>query len=197
MDARSGNGPALAVFKAFSTLVERHGPPLFRYLLRMVGNRALAEDLVQDTFATAYAHRGEFREPGSVRAWLFAIARNRALNALRDGQRVAADSASVARELARLPVSAANPEGEVLRLELRAEILAALRQLPPARRDVVVLRDLEGLSYAEIAAITDSTEGAVRVQVHRARRQLQALLAPYLSGEVSVAEAGRDREDTA
>jgi len=186
------NSPDL---KAFVRLVELHSGALFRYLLRMVGDRPLAEDLLQDTFAAAYTHRHTFRGPGSVKAWLFTIARNGARNALRDGSRTVTDGEALSRALAALPADARGPEDELLRLELRTEILAALQRLPAARREAAVLRDIEGLSYAEIAAISGSSEGAVRVQVHRARQQLQNLLAPYLYSNATPMEPGPDSEE--
>ena len=102
-------------------------------------------------------------------------------NALRDGRRSFADSEAMERRLGALPVSPPSPEQEVLRLELRGQIMRAFGELPAGRREVVVLRDIEGLSYPEIAEVVDATEGAVRVRVHRAREQLRELLAPYLS----------------
>ncbi len=179
----------------FVSLVGRHSAPLFRYLLRMVGERTLAEDLLQDTFAAAYAHRDGFHRQGSTTAWLFTIARNLAYNALRDGSRTLTSGDAVARQLDRLPTSSPSPEAELLGLELRAEIFAALQQLPPARREAVILRDIEGLSYADIAAVTSSTEGAVRVQVHRARQQLQESLGPYLQDEPMPSDVGGRVED--
>lgn len=195
MDAHGGGGPNSADLREFVRLVELHGAALFRYLLRMVGNRPLAEDLLQDTFTAAYTHRNTFRGSGSAKAWLFTIARNGARNALRDGSRTVTDGEALTRALAALPADARGPEDELLRLELRAEILAALQRLPAARREAVVLRDIEGLSYAEIAAITGSSEGAVRVQVHRARQQLQDLLAPYLCSDETPTEPGPDLEE--
>lgn len=172
---------AAGELEAFAALVEQHSGALFRYLLRMVGSAAAAEDLLQETFLAAYQARDRYRAQGSPRAWLLTIARNRALNALRDEARTVVDSERVAAELERLPARADQPEEEALRLELRAEILAAMQALPPARREAVILRDVEGCSYSEIAAVLESSEAAVRMLVHRGREQLRELLRPYLS----------------
>ena len=94
MDAHDHSRRVPSALEDFVALLEAHGASLFRYLLKMVGDRALAEDLLQETFASAFGHRNEFRQPGSVRAWLFTIARNRARNALRDGRRTVTDSAA-------------------------------------------------------------------------------------------------------
>lgn len=185
-----------AALDGFVGLVEAHSGALFRYLLRIVGNRALAEDLLQETFAAAYARRDGFHRRGSARTWLFTIARNRGYNAIRDARRTVTDADALVRQLDELPASSPGPEAQVLQLELRAEIISALQQLPPSRREAVVLRDIEGLSYAEIAAITSSSEGATRVQVHRARQQLQELLEPYLKDEFSPPNVGSEVEDS-
>ncbi len=195
MSTRNGDGKESSSLAEFVALVESHSGPLFRYLLRMVGDRPLAEDLLQDTFAAAYVHRDDCRKAKSARAWLLTVARNRAHNALRDGSRTVTSTETVARQLAELPAASPAPEAQVLRLELRGEILSALQQLSPARREAVTLRDIEGLSYADIAAIVDSTEGAARLRVHRARQQLQGLLAPYLRDELAPSDAARELED--
>jgi RNA polymerase sigma-70 factor (ECF subfamily) len=195
MSTRNADGKESGPLAEFVALVESHSGPLFRYLLRMVGDRPLAEDLLQDTFAAAYAHRDHCREAGSARGWLFTVARNRAYNALRDESRTLTSGDAVARQLAELPATSPAPDAEVLRLELRAEILSALQQLSPARREAVTLRDIEGLSYADIAAITGSTEATARVRVHRARQQLQHLLTPYLRDELGPPDAARELED--
>jgi RNA polymerase sigma-70 factor (ECF subfamily) len=168
--------------EAFARLAERHGGSVFRYLMRMTGSVEEAEELLQDTFVAAFAARRQYRGAGSVRGWLMTIARNRARNAWRDGSRNVRDAETVRGELESLPVSG-TPEGEVLRLELRAEIATALAALPPASREAVVLRDVEGLTYEEVAEVTGAGEGAVRVRVHRGREQLRHLLEPYLTGE--------------
>lgn len=182
--ARAAEGDA----EAFGPLVQRHGGAVFRYLLRMMGSTEPAEELLQDTFVAAFAARRQYRGTGSARAWLMAIARNRARNALRDEARTVVDAEAVTAELERLPSTRGTPEDEVLRWELRGEIAAALASLPPACREAVVLRDVEGFSYPEIAEITGATEGAARVRVHRGREQLQELLAPYLREEPAEGE---------
>jgi RNA polymerase sigma-70 factor (ECF subfamily) len=181
---RAADGDA----EAFGPVMERHAGSVLRYLRRMAGSAEAAEELLQQTFVAAFLARRQYRGEGSARAWLMTIARNRARNALRDQARTIVDEQAVAAELERLPSAADSPEDEVLRGELRGEIAAALALLPPACREAVVLRDVEGFSYPEIAGITGATEGAVRVRVHRGREQLQELLAPYLRGEPAESE---------
>jgi RNA polymerase sigma factor (sigma-70 family) len=179
-----GNAPKTEVLRPeeFAELVETHGAALLRYLRRRVGNAELAEDLLQDTFVAAYQHRAEVR-PTSVRAWLFTIAANRARNALRDGRWSVANERAVAQRLGAPCASPPTPEQETLRAELGSRLDEALQQLPPERREAVVLRDIEGLSYGEIAQVVGITEGAARVRVHRTREMLREALRPYLVGE--------------
>jgi RNA polymerase sigma-70 factor (ECF subfamily) len=174
----------------FAALVEDLGPALLRFLRRMVGDADLAEDLLQETFVAAFRHRAGAR-PESARGWLFTIAANRARNALRDGQRSVTDEESVVAKLDRCGRADALPEAEALRHELRAEIAVAVAQLPPDSREAILLRDMEDLSYAEVAAIMGLTEGAARVRVHRARERLREALGPYLAGEPTSREMAR------
>lgn len=174
----------------FAALVEDLGPALLRFLRRMVGDADLAEDLLQETFVAAFQHRAAAR-PESARGWLFTIAANRARNALRDGAWSVADAERVETVLERLAESGALPEAEALRHELHAQIVVAVALLPPDSREAVLLRDMVGLSYAEVAGVTGVTEGAARVRVHRARERLREALRPYLSCESPTQERPR------
>jgi len=174
----------------FAALVEQLGPVLLRFLRRMVGDADLAEDLLQETFVAAYQHRAEAR-PDSARGWLFTIAANRARNALRDGRRSVTDGETVGAKLENCGRADAMPEAEALRHELRAQIMVAVAQLSPDRREAVLLRDMEDLPYAEVARIMGATEGAARVRVHRAREMLREALRPYLAGEPMRQEKAR------
>lgn len=166
----------------FAALVEELGPRLLRFLRRMVGDEDLAEDLLQEAFVAAYQHRAEAR-PKSARAWLFAIAANRARNALRDGRWSVTDGERVGARLERAEGTDATPEGEALRHELRGQIMAAVAHLPADSREAVLLRDMENLPYPEVARAMGVTEGAARVRVHRARERLREALRPYLTGQ--------------
>jgi RNA polymerase sigma-70 factor (ECF subfamily) len=166
----------------FAALVEERGASLLRFLRRMVGDADLAEDLLQDVLVSAYHHRGDAR-PESVRAWLYAIAVNRARNALRDRRRVVTGAQGVEEEADTLTIPPPSPEAALLRRELRAEVLQAIGDLPPDGREAVLLRDMEALTYREIAQVTGISEGAARVRVYRARERLREALRPYVTGE--------------
>jgi RNA polymerase sigma-70 factor (ECF subfamily) len=174
----------------FAALVEDLGPALLRFLRRMVGDADLAQDLLQETFVAAFRHRAGAR-PESARGWLFTIAANRARNALRDGAWSVTNGERVEATLARLAEADGLPEAEALRHELRAQIAVAVAQLPADSREAVLLRDMEDLPYAEVAAVLGLTEGAARVRVHRARERLREALGPYLAGELTGREVSR------
>jgi RNA polymerase sigma-70 factor, ECF subfamily len=160
---------------AFAALVERHQDVVRRVAARVVG-AGDADDVTQDAFLRAFHRLGRFRGEGSFRAWLLQITYNTALTALDrrrpvteavdgDGDGAPADS-----DRRRMPVEQLEDGERRRRLELK------LRSLRPAHRAVLVLRDVEGLSYDEIAAVTDTPLGSVKGRLHRARRELIDLM---------------------
>lgn len=148
-----------------SDLFRRHHVAVFRYLLRRTGERAVAEELMQETFVRVVRNARGYEERGRERAWLFGIAyalvanwargRTRRPTAVLDEPRVAADPTDAAAGL------------------LLERVLAAL---PEADRDVLLLRELGGLDYAEIAETVGSTVAAVRSRLHRARVTARGVL---------------------
>lgn len=139
----------------------RHG--VFRYLCRTVGQVEAARDLTQEVFLRVARADVPKRDPAGLRAWVFTIARNLALNHARDGQRRPA------------PVDLAETAGPAVQ-ELGVAIQRALAALPAVDRDVFLLRETAGLSYGEIATACELTVEAVRARLHRARIELRAAL---------------------
>ena len=150
---------------AFETLVERHGGVAYRIAARIAGPDE-AEDITQDAFLRAFHRLSRFRAEGSFRAWLLQIVHNTALN-VRAGRR------SEPREEVESLVEAAADELERTPAE---RLDSKVRMLQPAHRAVLVLRDLEGMSYEEIAAVTETPLGSVKGRLHRARRELIQIL---------------------
>ncbi len=156
---------------AFDQLVERHQAVVHRIAARIVG-RDEADDVVQETFLRAYHRLDRFRGESPFRSWLLQIASNSALNAVRRKrpEPVAAvtegEPYGAERPTARTPVSELEDRERRERLELK------LRELRAEHRAVLVLRDLEGLPYEEIADITGSPMGSVKGRLHRARNEL-------------------------
>lgn len=163
---------------AFDLLVERHRDVAYRVARRMVGEGD-AEDVTQDAFLRAFHRLGSFRGDAPFKAWLLRIVHNTALNhrAKRSPDPVAEvpELAGGSSDLERAPAPKAPAEALELRERLdRLEGKLAL--LRPAHRAVLVLRDVEGLSYEEIARVTEQPVGSVKGRLHRARGELIHLL---------------------
>jgi RNA polymerase sigma factor (sigma-70 family) len=158
--------------RAFAEIYERHRRAVFTFLLHLAGARHVAEDLLQETFLRAWRARARYQASGEFRAWLFTIARRLAVDRFRrEGRAWEEDPAAV--------VAATTVEAPDRRAEARdalARLRDALDQLPPAEREVILLARLAGARAEEIAQVTGSTPGAVRVHLHRALHRLRALL---------------------
>lgn len=164
--------------RAFADLVERHEDAVVGYLSRLAGSRDRAEDLGQETFLRLYRARARYRGEGHLLAYLFRIA----TNLLRSEER---------RERQRKMLSflfapeeheeAAAPQG-LLRDEVRGEVAAAVAALPLRVRVPLVLHEIEGWPYAEIARHLSCREGTIKSRIHRGRLALRARLEPYWFG---------------
>ncbi|HEY0277286.1 MAG TPA: sigma-70 family RNA polymerase sigma factor [Solirubrobacterales bacterium] len=153
---------------SFEELVRRHQSPVYRVALRMLGSRADAEDVAQETFVQAWRSLSKFRGESAFGTWLYRIATNRSLNVLA-GRR--ADSVPIDDEL--LSAAVGTDEEVEQRLRLQATVTAILT-LEPEQRALIVLRELEGLGYAEIGEILGLGESLVKGRLHRARLVLVA-----------------------
>ena len=151
---------------------------VFGVALRMLGNRAEAEDIAQETFLRAHRALGEFRGEARLGTWLYAIASRLCLNRLASAPRRLERSDDTA--LLRLPATGADAGAALERRELGAALQQAIAALPEERRIVVVLRDLEGLAYEEIAEALGIELGTVRSRLHRGRLELKAKLERFL-----------------
>jgi RNA polymerase sigma-70 factor (ECF subfamily) len=156
---------------AFARLAERHRAEIQRYLGRLLGNDADAQDACQETFLRAQRAFARLVPGSNARAWLYRIATNAARNAARGRSRRTARIADVA--LDGLPADAtATPED---RMQLRA-VARAAEALPPRQRAALVLRQFQDLDYAEIAATLGGTEAAARANVYQALKKLRSAL---------------------
>lgn len=167
--------------QAFAQLVTRHGPALYRYVSRLVNNTTDAQDCVQEVMLTAWKNIASFRGDSSVRTWLLVLGRHQAQRMLTrhrppfpaSGSRPVVDVDEVAEGLRDLH---SGPEGATLESELLVAIDTALTLLPERQRSVWILREVEDLSYAEIAIVVGSTPTAVRGLLNRARTAMAATL---------------------
>jgi RNA polymerase sigma factor (sigma-70 family) len=162
---------------AFNELVLEHQGIVFNVCLRMLGDRALAEDATQDAFVSAWRHLTSLRGD-QFRSWLLHIAANACRDELR--RRIRRPAASLENSLEDgmpdPPARDPSPESAVLSGELRGAIEGALLLLPEDQRLAVVLSDMQGLDYEEIAAAMGTTLGTVKSRLSRGRARLRQLL---------------------
>jgi RNA polymerase sigma-70 factor (ECF subfamily) len=152
--------------RAFETLVERHRDVVHRVAARVVGEHD-ADDAAQDTFLRAFHRLDHFRADGSFRAWLLQIAYNTAATSA--GRR-AADVIPLSEMAEAAPADAPKtPADQIEGAERRRRLDVKVRGLSAAHRTVLVLRDIEGLTYEEIAMVTATPVGSVKARLHRAR----------------------------
>ena len=158
---------------AFETLVITHQHRVFGVALRMLGSRAEAEEIAQEVFLRAHRAIADFRGDARLGTWLYAIASRLCLNRLASPDRRVARGDDV---LVDVPASTPDAAAAAERAELDAALRAAIAELPDERRLVLVLRDVEGLSYEQIAEALALDLGTVRSRLHRARMQLKEKL---------------------
>jgi RNA polymerase sigma factor (sigma-70 family) len=159
---------------AFETLVRRHQGVAYRVALRLVGPDD-ADDVTQDAFLRAFHRLGGYRGEGSFRAWVLQIVRNTALNAI-EARRVEPHEGIGELVDAKRADSPRTPVDQLEARERRQRLEAKVRLLPPAQRTVLVLRDIEGFSYEEVATATETPLGSVKGRLHRARAELIRIL---------------------
>lgn len=171
---------------AFSVLVEKYRGPVVHFLYRMVHEPALAEELAQEVFLRVYRARKSYRPRAKFTTWLFRIATNVALNALRDGrQRRARERSLESGEgtmgaLAERADPGANVEQAMLEAERREQVRQAVEALPEKQRLAVLLHKYQELDYAEVADILDCSESALKSLLFRAYETLRVKLRPLL-----------------
>jgi len=163
---------------ASEALVRRHERRVFRLLVRMLGSRSEAEDVAQEAFLNLHRHGHRFRGEARFSTFVYRVAANAALNRRRSLGRSHARERSLAAGDAGLaaPLSPVDPEREAQGAQLRSRVQQALLTLSPALRLPLVLYDIEGLGYAEVARVLELAEGTVKSRIHRARQALRPLL---------------------
>ena len=176
---------------AFNEIVARYKNKIYNYLLRMTGSQEDAEDLTQEVFVRMYTNIGAFRKEASLSTWLFRIAGNLAVDAFRRGKKERGVVTSLDAPMAGsdddgpsatqdVPDWSQEPLKQFGRKELGGQIQAALERLPPKLRSAVILHDVEGLPYEEIARIEKVPLGTVKSRIFNARVALRDHLRPYM-----------------
>ena len=164
----------------FEKLVTAYEKNVYSLALRMVGDPEDAADMTQETFIKAYRSLSSFRGDSKFSSWLYRIASNVCLDFLRSRSRHPQVSLSSSDEDDRttfeLPDMSRNPEEQLMKKLSMEAVRRGLEQLPEQQRQILVLRELGGLSYAELARILGLEEGTVKSRIFRARKRLCALL---------------------
>jgi RNA polymerase sigma-70 factor (ECF subfamily) len=158
--------------QAFMKLYERYRERLFTYCLRMLGDRERAKDALQDSFLKAYQNAGMYQSGTNVTAWLFRLTRNVCIDILR--ARKEHDP------IDDLQIASVESVSDVMLQEVLTE---EIEKLPEIYREAVVLRDVQGHSYEEIAGITGTALSTVKFRIFKARDTLRQRLATYLTEE--------------
>jgi RNA polymerase sigma-70 factor (ECF subfamily) len=173
---------------AFDALFQRHRRAVFSFTFGMVGDGPTAEDLTQECFVRVWRARERYQPTAAFRTWLFTIARRLALDELKRRQShptlLATDATeedgSTAAVEAVATGEAANPQEVVVARELARALEQALRTLPEELREAAVLRDVEGMSYEEIAGVLGCPMGTIKSRLNAARKRLQAAAREWL-----------------
>jgi RNA polymerase sigma-70 factor (ECF subfamily) len=165
---------------AFHELMDRYAGELYGLAFSLVGNAADAEDVLQETFSGAFRHLRSFEERASVSTWLTRILVRQAAKRHRLKRRRAEVSLDALSQGSRAILGGAETPSPVFDLDLRLDVDTVLDALSPEHREVLVLRELRGISYREISEVLDVPEGTVESRLFRARRELRERLKDYL-----------------
>ncbi|MGN8224207.1 RNA polymerase sigma factor [Gracilimonas sp. BCB1] len=154
-------------------LFERYNRPLFSFFYRMCKEAELCEDLVQSVFERILKYRETYTGDGKFTTWMFSIARNAHIDHFRKQQR---EGISVEIDEERMEVDQEEAKAVINKKEKKELLEIALGRLDEDKREIIVLSRFEGLKYKEIADILDTTEGAIKVKMFRAMKELKDLV---------------------
>lgn len=172
---------------AFIGLYNRFKNPVYAFCLKMLGDRAQAEDVMQETFLRVYENRDRLMKTSSFKSWLFTIARNQCLNTIRKSGRTVMMYPAARNSL----VSQDTPVSHMEKSEQVEYVTELLARLKPDYREVIILREYQNLSYQEIAAATRSSLSAVKSRLFKARRKLEQMMQENRPDPGSIPPTGR------
>ena len=173
---------------AFDAIVRAHQDRVYSFCARMLSDRDEALDAAQDVFLSAWRNLGSFRGEATLSTWLLRIAANRCLNRIRQRKSTAGREAPWPEtgadgdgpEFQPAAAEGQNPDRVAENREMGAILANALGRIDPDSRWLVLLSDVEGFSYEELAAMADVPVGTVKSRLHRARMALRRMLAPVM-----------------
>jgi len=186
--ARAGNPRAL------EELLERHEPQVYRFGMKMCRDPEDAKDVLQDTLLAMARGIRDFRGASSLSTWLYTIARSFCIKRRRRSQFAPEEERSLDTELgaeaSRLAHPGAAPDETLAGKRVKAALEEAIGALDPMYREVLLLRDVEGLTAPEVAAVVGASVQAVKSRLHRARLSVREKVAPLLGVNLDLAAAG-------
>ena len=188
--------------RAFRTLVERYQKKAFAQALGMLKDKDDAMDVAQEAFVKVYRYLDHFKGDSSFYTWLYRIVANLCVDRLRrkssaqHSDNVEFDEKLDQEELATAGILSSklgtNPQKAALRAELAEKIDEALSQIPEKHREILVMRELEGMSYEDLARVLKVPKGTVMSRLFHARAKMQALLSEYLGKDQQVEGLGEE-----
>lgn len=187
---------------AFDWLVNHYHAPVYNLILGMLGDTADSADAAQEVFLKAFKGIRSFRQGSSLKTWLYRIAIREALNHRRwfkrHNQKNVSIDAEPAEGCAAIEIEdlSATPFDQLAAHEIQVAVQGALQQVPGVFRSAVILRDIEGLSYEEVAEVLECSVGTVKSRILRGRRSLKEILEPLLAEKTPEAKAGERDTDT-
>lgn len=175
---------------AFEQLIDCYKHRIYNYVLRMVGDPDTAEDIAQETFIRAYSSLASFRGASSVQTWLYRIASNLAIDTMRR-RKYRYNSFSLDEPLSTLDTEVSRdiedegpgPERQLQTRQLQQKVTDAIARLSPKLRTVIILYELQNMSYEEIAEILGAPLGTIKSRLFNAREQLKELLGDQIDLE--------------
>jgi len=182
---------------AFRVLFDKYHKRAFSVAYGVLKNRQDALDVVQEGFVKVHKHLGSFEGTSSFYTWLYRIVMNLAIDSLRRRKTsrpveyddaIRRDGEGVAEDVILARMLDANPRKAAIRRELVAKIDAALAELPDYHREVILLREIDGMSYEEMAEVLEVPKGTIMSRLFHARKKMQAALAEYVDGDMDIEE---------
>lgn len=177
--------------QAFRILVERYQRRIYAVALGMMKDPEDARDVAQEAFIKVHRYLDRFKGDSSFYTWIYRITANVAIDRLRSrkGEGVSLDERMAQGEVESTQPGflstrlGTNPQKSTLRRELAEKMAEALQQLPPKHREILLLREVEGMSYEDLASVLDVPKGTVMSRLFHARAKMQKLLEDYLDGD--------------
>lgn len=166
--------------EAFGLIFEAHHRFIYKFIHAMLGDQTRAEELTQETFLGAYKGIGSLRGEASLRTWLCSIAKNAVYKSMRTTRKEGLQSDDEIETLNVVDEKNLPPDRQFLSKELNRTIQSALKKLDEDKRLIFTLRELQHLSYNEIAEITGSSIPKLKTDLHRAKAEMRNALRPYL-----------------